>query len=228
MWPPLLFDSPIYIFASIFVVAQVRFKPLQAPSTETDECKDPYASLHEQPIDRDKDGQPLAKQHKSGNPYNYFSHNWEHYLHHIVLPAAAEAQRKIDLRMEWPSIWECREVVLKLMALGQVGSFSGLSQKEADELTVEQAEEKIRNDRRAQEYLKDRLSLDEYCSYIVKDIARNLDAFGIAKAAPKTKTYAMDADATEDPAVQRGDQGTAGGDLDGDMDLPSEDDNNEA
>ena len=207
----------------VFDLAHLRFKPLHSG-----DGSDPYATLHQQSNDRDNLTQPMLKQRKKGNPYNYFARNWEQYWRDVILPKAKEAQRKVDLRMEWPSIWECKEIVLKLMALGQVGSFSGLSQKEADELTVEQAEEKIRNDRRAQEYLKDRLSLDEYCSYIVKDIARNLDAFGIAKAAPKTKTYAMDADATEDPAVQRGDQGTAGGDLDGDMDLPSEDDNNEA
>ena len=34
-------------------------------------------------------------------------------------------------------------------------------------------------------------------------MATNLDAFARAKAAPKTKSYALDADATEDPTVHR-------------------------
>ena len=208
---------------SIFVAAQVRVKPLHA-STGTDESQDPYACLHEQSIDRDKDGEPSLKQQKrNSNPFNYFSRNWEHYWHHVVLPTATEAQRKIDLRMEWPSIWECKEIILKQMALAQEGKFSTLPVHEADQVTVQQAEDMIKDDTKAQAYLKDRLSLHEYACYIVRDVARNLDAFGTAKAAPKTKTYAMDVDAAEDPAVQRVQEGTAGGDFDGDMDLPSED-----
>ena len=109
------------------------------------------------------------------------------------------------------------------MALAQVGPFSKLPVSECDQLTVEQADEIIKDDARAQEYLKHRLSVHEYSCYVVRNVAQNLDAFGTAKAAPKTKTYAMDADATEDPAVQRIEAGTAGGDFDGDMDLPSED-----
>ena len=38
---------------------------------------------------------------------------------------------------------------------------------------------------------------------MVRHFANNLDAFARAKAAPKTKTYALDADAAEDPAVHR-------------------------
>ena len=72
------------------------------------------------------------------------------------------------------------------MALAQVGPFSKLPVSECDQLTVEQADEIIKDDTEAQEYLKHRLSLHEYCCYIVKDVARNLDAFGTAKAAPKT------------------------------------------
>ena len=39
---------------------------------------------------------------------------------------------------------------------------------------------------------------------------RNLDAYGRAKAAPKTKSYALDADAKEDPGLQREGVGTTG------------------
>ena len=49
--------------------------------------------------------------------------------------------------------------------------------------------------------LQDRLSILEYCCYTIRRVATNLDAFARAKAAPKTKSYALDADATEDPTV---------------------------
>ena len=51
--------------------------------------------------------------------------------------------------------------------------------------------------------LQDRLSILEYSCYTIRRVATNLDAFARAKAAPKTKSYALDADATEDPSVHR-------------------------
>ena len=51
--------------------------------------------------------------------------------------------------------------------------------------------------------LQDKLSILEYCCYTIRRVATNLDAFARAKAAPKTKNYALDADATEDPTVRR-------------------------
>lgn len=51
--------------------------------------------------------------------------------------------------------------------------------------------------------LQDRLSIQEYCCYTICRVATNLDAFARAKAAPKTKSYALDADATEAPTVHR-------------------------
>ena len=162
----------------------LRFKPLHA-STETHDKQDPYASLHEQPVHCDDEGKHLAKRLKTDNPYNYFNENWQHYLEHTILPTAEEATRKLDLRMEWPSIWECKEIVLKLMALAQIGAFAKFSQTEADKLTVQEAEDVIKDDQVAQAYLQNRLTLHEYSCYIIRDVAKNLDAFGTAKAARK-------------------------------------------
>ena len=213
---------------SIIAVGQLRFKPLHA-SSETGEARDPYASLHEPRNERDEVGQPLQKRQRTAtaDPYNHFSRNWEAYWNDTVLPTAAEAERKLDIRMEWPSIWECQEIVLKLLVLAQIGPFSKLPQQQGDQLTTEEAWDMIKDDAEAQTYLKDRLSLREYSCYVVRDVARNLDAFGTAKAAPKTKTYAMDADATEDPAAERIDEGTAGGEFGGDIGLPSDDEDGE-
>ena len=45
--------------------------------------------------------------------------------------------------------------------------------------------------------------------YLTQKLVKNLDAYGRAKAAPKTKSYALDADAKEDPGLQREGVGTA-------------------
>ena len=59
--------------------------------------------------------------------------------------------------------------------------------------------------------LQNRLRLQEYVCYLTKKLVKNLD--GRAKAAPKTKSYALDVDADakkEDPGLQREGVGTAG------------------
>ena len=92
------------------ITPHLRFKPLHSG-----DGSDPYATLHQQTNERDNLSQPMLKQRKKGNPYNYFARNWEQYWRDVILPKGKEAQRKVDLRMEWPSIWECREIVLKFI-----------------------------------------------------------------------------------------------------------------
>ena len=72
----------------------------------------------------------------------------------------------------------------------------------------EDCERKIGRDARAK--LQNRLTLQEYVCYLTKKCVRNLDAYSRAKAAPKTKSYALDADAKEDPGLQREGVGTTG------------------
>ena len=52
------------------------------------------------------------------------------------------------------------------------------------------------------------LTVREHVCYLTKRVAKNLDAYGRAKAAPKTKSYALDADAKEDPGLVREEHGT--------------------
>ena len=59
----------------------------------------------------------------------------------------------------------------------------------------EDCERKLGCDARAK--LQNRLTLQEYVCYLTKKLVKNLDAYGHAKAAPKTKSYALDADAKE-------------------------------
>ena len=99
--------------------------------------------------------------------------------------------------MEWPSIWECREVFLALMKLAGEEPFHDSSMSEDEQLHA------LNDSSDVQAKLQDRLSILEYCCYTIRRVATNLDAFARAKAAPKTKSYALDADATEDPTVHR-------------------------
>ena len=49
--------------------------------------------------------------------------------------------------------------------------------------------------------LQNHLIVEECVCYLTKSVVKNLDAYGRAKAEPKTKSYALDADAKEDPGL---------------------------
>eukprot|EP00434_Breviolum_minutum_P044428 symbB.v1.2.039681.t1/scaffold6721.1/size16014/3 len=100
--------------------------------------------------------------------------------------------------MELPTLWECLEVV-QLQ--------KDLCQEKFLIPSDEDCERKIGCDARAK--LQNRLTLQEYVCYLTKKLVRNLDAYGRAKAAPKTKSYALDADA-KDPGLQREGVGATG------------------
>ena len=63
--------------------------------------------------------------------------------------------------------------------------------------------------------LANRLTMRENECYQTRKVVRHLHAHGRAKAAPKTKSYAMDANAVEDPGIIRTSEG---GTVDGDFD----------
>ena len=101
--------------------------------------------------------------------------------------------------MELPTLWECLEVFQLQKELRQE---KYLIPSDDD------CERKLGCDARTK--LQHRLTLQEYVCYLTKKLVTNLDAYGRAKAAPKTKSYALDADAKEDPGLQREAVGTAG------------------
>ncbi len=141
-----------------------------------------------------------AKHHKGDpdrNPYDAFVDTWRHCWSHTVLVQARAADEKPRRRMDWPSIWECREVVLALMKLAREKPFHDSSMSEDEQLHA------LNDNNDVQAKLQDKLSILEYCCYTIRRVATNLDALARAKAAPKTKSYALDADATEDPTVHR-------------------------
>ena len=61
--------------------------------------------------------------------------------------------------------------------------------------------------------LANRLMMQEYLCHMTRKIVKHLNAHGRAKAAPKTKSYAMDADAVEDPGIERDPEGGGEGDF---------------
>ena len=85
------------------------------------------------------------------------------------------------------------------MKMAHVGPFANqrVSMSNAEQM------EAIQADAHAQAKLRNRLTIVEYCCYMVRKIAPNLDAFARAKSVPKTKSYALDADAVEDPTAHR-------------------------
>ena len=73
--------------------------------------------------------------------------------------------------MEWPSIWECREVFLALMKLAREKPFHDSSMSEDKQLHA------LNDSSDVQAKLQDRLSILEYCCYTTRRVATNLDAF---------------------------------------------------
>ena len=171
-----------------------------------------FKPLHDFP-DMDEQGNPMdpfetlyklsaraGKRHKRDpdrNPYDAFLDTWKKFWEHAVLPGAQAAKQKLNKRMGWPTIWECEEVFLALMKLARSSAFADTSMSEAEQLQALQADE------HAQAKLQNILTIVEYCCFMVRKCATNLDAFARAKAAPKTKSYALDADAVEGPSVHR-------------------------
>ena len=160
---------------------------------EPGETIDPYNQLYEHRASTGKHYKGDADR----NPYDAFVDTWHNYWNNTVLVHARAADEKLTRRKEWASIWECSEVFLALMKLARVKPFDDSSMSEDDQLKA------LHGMTDVQAKLQDRLSIQEYCCYTIRRVATNLDAFARAKAAPKTKSYALDADAAEDPTVHR-------------------------
>ena len=184
------------------LIKLILFKPFQATDDVDDkgDALDPYRLLYELPPATAK----RQKRQLHENPYEVFPTAWQAYWENTVLPNAQRADAKLACRMEWPTIWECKEIfeALKETALEQ-----GLIQTDDafEEATGTNPAYKLAN----------RLTMQEYVCYVTRRIVRHLDAHGRAKAAPKTKSYAMDANTVEDPGIVRVPEGDTG---DGDFD----------
>ena len=99
--------------------------------------------------------------------------------------------------MEIPTLWECLEVFQLQKELAQEKYLIPFDEDCANKLGCD-----------ASAKLQNRLTVQEYVCYLTKRVVKNLDAYGRAKAAPKTKSYALDADAKEDPGLVREGHGT--------------------
>ena len=154
-----------------------------------------------------------AKKRKAqvDNPYDAFPNAWNRYWKEIVLPNARAAEQKMAVRKEWPTLWECLEV---FQALKQ----QALKLAEANELEFPSDEAfKDEHGYDPAEKLANRLTVTEYCCLLTKKLVQHLNAMGRAKSMPKTKSYALDADAVEDPGLVR-EQNDTGGEFDATLD----------
>jgi hypothetical protein len=177
------------------LIKLLLFKPL-GQNNDMDEKgnpQDPYRAIF---LDVEK----VTKKMKRGeheNPYDAFPRAWKHYWQHTVLPKAADAEKKSEARMEMPTLWECLEVFQLQKELAQEKYLIPLDKDCTNKLGCD-----------ASAKLQNRLTVQEYVCYLTKRVVKNLDAYGRAKAAPKTKSYALDADAKEDPGLVREGHGT--------------------
>ena len=179
------------------LIKLILFKPFHDTDAVDDkgDALDPYKKLYELPQTAAK----RQKRHLHENPYEVFPVAWQAYWEDTVLPNALKADAKLAARMEWPTIGECTEVfeMLKSKSLEL-----GLIQTDEDyeaHMGVHPAYK-----------LANRLTMQEYVCHLTRRVVRHLDAHGRAKAAPKTKSYAMDANAVEDPGIVRASEGGAG------------------
>ena len=177
------------------LIKLLLFKPL-GQNNDMDEKgnpQDPYRAIF---LDAEK-GTKKLKRGEHENPYDAFPRAWKHYWQHTVLPKAADAEKKIEARMEIPTLWVCLEVFQLQKELAQEKYLIPFDDDCANKLGCD-----------ATAKLQNRLTVQEYVCYLTKRVVKNLDAYGRAKAAPKTKSYALDADAKEDPGLVREGHGT--------------------
>ena len=177
------------------LIKLLLFKPL-GQNNDMDEKgnpQDPYRAIF---LDAEK-GTKKLKRGEHENPYDAYPRAWKHYWQHTVVPKAADAEKKIEARMEIPTLWECLEVFQLQKELAQEKYLIPFDEDCANKLGCD-----------ASAKLQNRLTVQEYVCYLTKRVVKNLDAYGRAKAAPKTKSYALDADAKEDPGLVREGHGT--------------------
>ena len=172
------------------LIKLILFKPFLAVNDEDDagNPQEPFKKLYELP-------QLHAKRQKRQlheNPYDVFPAAWNAYWSDVVLPNASEADAKLAMRKEWPTIWECAEI---FAALKSIASHKGLLMQDEEYLQEYGVHPEFK--------LANRLTIQEYVCYMTRKIVKHLDAHGRAKASPKTKSYALDANAVEDPGIVR-------------------------
>lgn len=172
------------------LIKLLLFKPFGCSDDMDDKGNpvDPYRAMF---VDEEH-ARKRTKRAEHENPYDAFPRAWQNYWQNTVVPMSARADEKIRARMEVPTLWECLEVfnLLKELAISKY-----LIPSDADCMDRLDCEASVK--------LENRLTVQEYVCYITRRVVHNLDAYGRAKAAPKTKSYALDADAKEDPGLVR-------------------------
>ena len=150
---------------------------------------------------------PSADKATNMNPYERCIAAWNDYYENTILEGANVAKTKRDKHMEWPTLRECEEVVEALLELAEDYDKEELltqsdTQRVKDTLkkpAQHHDEQRPGQSEPESEQQPMRVTVHEYCCFTVAKFVNNLDGVARAKAAPKTKTYALDTDACEDP-----------------------------
>ena len=193
------------------LIKLILFKPFHSMDDVDDKGnpQEPFKKLYELQAAHAK----RQKLQLHDNPYDVFPAAWNAYWTDVVLPNALKADAKLAIRKEWPTIWECEDIFAALKA---IASLKGLLKQDAKY----EEEYGVHPDVK----LANRLTIQEYVCYMTRKIVKHLDAHGRAKASPKTKSYALDANTVEDPGIVRSaDAGGGEGDFE-DMMGPDLDD----
>ena len=143
------------------LIKLLLFKPL-GQSNDMDEKgnpQDPYRAIF---LDVEK-GTKKMKRGEHENPYDAFPRAWKHYWQHTVLPKAADAEKKIEARMEIPTLWECLEVFQLQKELAQEKYLIPLDKDCTNKLGCD-----------ASAKLQNRLTVQEYVCYLTKKSGQEL------------------------------------------------------
>ena len=181
------------------LIKLILFKPMHVSDDVDDRGNpvDPYKLVFQLASDTDKRRKKLVDE----NPYEVFPAAWNAYWEYTVLPLALAADAKLAERKEWPTLWECKEIFLVMKSRALEKDFI---------LPDAEFQEKFGYDPKVK--LANRLTVQEYVCYMTRRVVKHLNAHGRAKTAPKTKSYALDADAVEDPGIVRTAEGDANAD----------------
>ena len=90
------------------LIKLLLFKPFKQ-SNDMDEKGNPLDPYRATFLDAEN-AQKKMKRGEQENPYDVFPRAWKQYWQETVLPKAADVQKKIEARMELPTLWECLEV----------------------------------------------------------------------------------------------------------------------
>jgi len=166
----------------------------------TGETPDPFVCLHT--AENDGDSQLASDPFKKT-----FKAQWDRYK--VTMECDAKvARKKLQHRREWESIWETKEVVMRMMELAGSGPFTDPTITNIADAREAAAQHPL---------VAGRLEMREYACLVAARSAENFESVALARVAPRIRRDILAKDAEEDKGIRRfaaehdGDDGESGG-----------------